>query len=131
MARCGGRSRRNGRTWSVEDINKLPLFLAGMTDRPFCAIVPHLFGTTAFEEAPWPSAAIVWAAERPLPRAYRRAGFHAISESTRDDLVARGVAAPAFGSSIPGVDCRTLRAGQGWTRDTDSRLLVRWTAEAL
>ena len=46
--------------------------------------------TTAFEEAPWPMAATVWAAERPLPRAYRRAGFHAISESTRDDLVARG-----------------------------------------
>ena len=67
-----------------------------MTDRPFCAIVPHLFGTTAFEEAPWPMAATVWAAERPLARAYARAGFHAISESTRDDLVARGV--PARGS---------------------------------
>ena len=79
----------------VEDINKLPLFLAGMTDLPFCAIVPHLFGETAFEEAPWPMAAAVWAAERPLPRAYRRAAFHAISESTRDDLVARGVAARA------------------------------------
>ena len=40
----------------VEDINKLPLFLSGVTDRPFCAIVPHLFGTTAFLEASWPRA---------------------------------------------------------------------------
>jgi glycosyltransferase involved in cell wall biosynthesis len=88
----------------VEDINKLPLFLATMTDRPFCAIVPHLFGETAFEEASWPTAAIVWAAERPLPAAYRRAWFHAISESTRDDLVARGVPAGHVRVIHPGVD---------------------------
>jgi glycosyltransferase involved in cell wall biosynthesis len=90
----------------VEDINKLPLFLAGMTDLPFCAIVPHLFGETAFEEAPWPMAAAVWVAERPLPRAYRRAFFHAISESTRDDLVSRGVAAARVRVIHPGVDAQ-------------------------
>ena len=88
----------------VEDINKLPLFLAGTTHLPFCAIVPHLFGETAFQEAPWPMAAAVWAAERPLPRAYARAAFHAISESTRDDLVARGVAASRVRVIHPGVD---------------------------
>jgi glycosyltransferase involved in cell wall biosynthesis len=88
----------------VEDINKLPLFLASGTDVPFCAIVPHLFGGTAFEEASWPVAAIVWAAERPLPWAYRRAGFHAISESTRDDLVARGVEPGRVRVIHPGVD---------------------------
>ena len=95
----------------VEDINKLPLFLAGLTDRPFCAIVPHLFGSTAFAEAPWPVAATVWAAERPLPWAYRRAGFHAISESTRDDLVARGVPRERIRVIHPGVDSRLYRPG--------------------
>jgi len=88
----------------VEDINKLPLFLAGLTDRPFCALVPHLFGATAFREASWPIAAVVWAAERPIPRAYRRAWFHAISESTRDDLVRRGVPAERVEVIYPGVD---------------------------
>ena len=90
----------------VEDINKLPLFLAGLTDRPFCALVPHLFGATAFREASWPIAAVVWAAERPIPRAYRRAWFHAISESTRDDLVRRGVPAERVEVIYPGVDAR-------------------------
>ncbi len=71
----------------VEDINKLPLYLCRLTAIPFCAIVPHLFGTTAFLEAHWMTAAIVWAAELPLPRLYGRAAFHAISDSTRDDLV--------------------------------------------
>ncbi len=88
----------------VEDINKLPLFLARLTDRPFCVLVPHLFGETAFQEAPWPMAAAVWLAERPLPRAYARAGFHAISESTRDDLVARGVRPERIRVIHPGVD---------------------------
>ncbi len=90
----------------VEDINKLPLFLAGLTDRPMCVIVPHLFGATAFQEAPWPIATTVWLAERPLPRAYRRADFEAISESTRDDLFARGVSADRIRVIHPGVDAK-------------------------
>ena len=88
----------------VEDINKLPLFLADLTDRPFCALVPHLFGTTAFVEASWPIAAVVWLAERLLPRGYRRAWFHAISDSTRDDLVRRGVPRERVDVIYPGVD---------------------------
>ena len=88
----------------VEDINKLPLYLCRLTAIPFCAIVPHLFGTTAFLEAHWMTAAIVWAAELPLPRLYRRAAFHAISESTRDDLVRRGVPRERIEVIYPGVD---------------------------
>jgi len=90
----------------VEDINKLPLFLAGLTDLPFCAIVPHLFGSTAFLELPGPAAALVWMAEQGIPSAYRRAGFHAISESTRDDLVARGIVRERIRVIRPGVDTR-------------------------
>ncbi len=88
----------------VEDVNKLPLFLPTLTRLPFVAIVPHLFGTTAFAEASWPVAAVVWAAEQPVPRVYRRAVFHAISESTRDDLVQRGVPAERIEVICPGVD---------------------------
>ncbi len=88
----------------VEDINKLPLLLPTLTALPVCAVVPHLFGATAFREASWPVAAVVWAAERPIPRVYRHAWFHAISESTRDDLVRRGVAAERVEVIYPGVD---------------------------
>jgi hypothetical protein len=52
----------------IEDINKIPLFLAGLTDLPLGVIIPHLFGTTVFQEAPWPMAALVWLLERPIPR---------------------------------------------------------------
>ena len=80
----------------VEDINKLPLYLTQLTELPFCVIVPHLFGATAFAEASWPIAAVVWAAEQLIPRVYRRAAFHAISDSTRDDLVRRGSGSKSF-----------------------------------
>jgi len=88
----------------VEDVNKLPLFLPTLTDRPFCALVPHLFGATAFREATWPIASVVWVAERPIPWVYRRAWFHAISESTREDLVRRGVRRERIEVIYPGVD---------------------------
>lgn len=107
----------------VEDINKLPLFLASVTDLPFCVLVPHLFGETAFQEAPWPMAAAVWMAERPLARAYRRAGFHAISESTRDDLVARGVPAERIRVVHPGVDSARFRPSPEEPRASEPRFL--------
>jgi glycosyltransferase involved in cell wall biosynthesis len=56
-------------------------------------------------------AAAVWASEQPLPRAYRSAGFHAISESTRDDLIARGVAPERVRVIHPGVDSRRFSPG--------------------
>lgn len=90
----------------IDDINKLPLFVASLTDRPVYAIVPHLFGTTAFREVSWPMAVVVWTAERLIPWAYRRAWFHAISESTRDDLVSRGIPRERIAVVHPGVDAK-------------------------
>jgi glycosyltransferase involved in cell wall biosynthesis len=101
--------RRDAYDVVVEDINKLPLFLPLVTRLPFYAIVPHLFGTTAFQEASWPVAATVWLAERGVPAVYRGAQFHAISRSTGDDLVARGVAPERVRVIYPGVDT-------GWFR---------------
>jgi glycosyltransferase involved in cell wall biosynthesis len=107
----------------VEDVNKLPLFLTMGTKLPFCAIVPHLFGTTAFDEASWPIATAVWTAERPLPWAYRRAGFHAISESTRDDLVARGVPSNRIRVIHPGVDSKQFTPAPGGRRSATPTFL--------
>jgi glycosyltransferase involved in cell wall biosynthesis len=107
----------------VEDINKLPLFLPTLTDLPFCALVPHLFGETAFQEASWPMAAAVVMAERPLAGAYRRAAFHAISESTRDDLVARGVAADRIRVIHPGVDSARFSPSPAEPRSREPRFL--------
>ena len=88
----------------VEDINKLPLFVSGFTEAPLYVIIPHLFGDTIFHEASLPAAGVVWLSERPIPWAYRRAAFHAISESTGADLVHRGIAKDRIRIIHPGVD---------------------------
>ncbi len=115
-----GAVRRALRAWPfdvvVEDINKVPLFLPTLTDLPFVAIVPHLFGTTAFAEASAPLAAVVWATELPIPWVYKRAAFHAISESTRDDLVDRGVSRERIAVIHPGVDSDWYRPDPATTR---------------
>ncbi len=88
----------------VEDINKVPLYTPRWGARRTVALVPHLFGGTVFREAPLPLAAAVWLAERPLARAYRGIPFEAISESTADDLVARGVPRSHVRVIYPGID---------------------------
>ncbi len=100
----------------VEDINKLPLYCERLTRLPVCVVVPHLFGGTAYEEAPWPMATAVVLAERLIPAAYPRAGFHAISESTRDDLVRRGIAADRIAVIHPGIDSVRFRPEPGLDR---------------
>lgn len=108
----------------IEDINKLPLFLSGMTRRPLYVIVPHLFGETIFHEAALPAATLVWAAEKPIPFAYRRAAFQAISESTRDDLVRRGIPPERIRVIHPGVDSLRYRPGPGDRTDPPSFLYL-------
>ncbi|MDB4882004.1 MAG: glycosyl transferase group 1 [Gemmatimonadetes bacterium] len=91
----------------LEDINKLPLYTPRWGGPPVVALVPHLFGGTAFQELSAPLAAAVWLAERPLGRAYRGIPFEAISASTATDLAARGIPRTAVEVIYPGIDTVT------------------------
>jgi len=91
----------------VEDINKIPLYTPLWGAARTIALVPHLFGVTAFQELPTPVAATVWLAERPLGRVYKGIPFQAISDSTRDDLVARGIPRGSIRVIYPGIDADT------------------------
>ena len=89
----------------VEDVNKIPLATPrwGGGPRPV-ALVPHLFGGTAFQELSPPLAAAVWLAERPLGRVYRHVPFEAISASTAADLAERGIPRANVEVIYPGID---------------------------
>ncbi len=75
----------------VEDLNKVPVFAPWWSTVPVVLIVHHLFGKTAFQEASLPLATATWLLERPVPRAFRDLPVVAVSDSTRLDLVARGM----------------------------------------
>lgn len=87
-----------------EDINKMPLFTPRWSGpQRVVAVVPHLFGGAAFQELNPLLATAVWLSERPIPYVYRGVPFQAISESTGDDLVARGIRREHVTVILPGV----------------------------
>ena len=88
----------------VEDVNKVPLYTPWWGASHTVALVPHLFGGTAFHELAAPLAAAVWIAERPLGVVYGSTPFEAISESTAEDLAARGIPRGAIEVIYPGID---------------------------
>lgn len=91
----------------IEDVNKVPFFTPSFVRSPILAIVPHLFGSAAFAEAAWPLAAYVYAHELLIPRIYRNTDVLAISNSTRDDLIARGLTSEHVRVVPVGVDHAT------------------------
>jgi glycosyltransferase involved in cell wall biosynthesis len=88
----------------VEDINKLPLFTPLWTGLPVVGLVPHLFGSTAFQQESLPVAATVWSAERLMPSVYSDRDFVVISDSTAADLEKRGFPSDRIHISYPGID---------------------------
>jgi glycosyltransferase involved in cell wall biosynthesis len=92
----------------IEDINKVPLLTPWWGARRTVALVHHLFGSTAFAEAPVPIASAVWASERPLGWFYRGIPFQAVSESTREDLVRRGIPRDSITVIHNGVDLEAI-----------------------
>jgi glycosyltransferase involved in cell wall biosynthesis len=88
----------------IEDLNKVPLYTPLWGVRKLVALVHHLFGATVFREAPLPLAAAVWLSEIPLGALYRGIPFQAVSVSTADDLVTRGIPRGSIRVIYNGVD---------------------------
>jgi len=77
----------------IEHLNKLPFCASLYTRTPIVAVAHHLFGWTAFHQVPIPVAMMVIGSERLIPWLYRGRPMVAVSPSTRDDLIGRGVPA--------------------------------------
>lgn len=88
----------------VEDVNKLPFFLPRKTDLPHLVVIPHLFGKAIYQETNFLVATYVYLAEKPIPRVYRNSRFLVISDSTKNDLIHRGIGADRISVAECGVD---------------------------
>lgn len=99
------RLRSRGFDVVVEDLNKLPFYTPALAPGiPVLVNVPHLFGSTVFQQAAWPLALYVYAQEQLIPLVYRECEFQVLSESTRDDLAARGVSPDRLHLVRSGID---------------------------
>jgi glycosyltransferase involved in cell wall biosynthesis len=107
----------------IEDLNKVPLFTPFWIRRPLVLLVHHLFGETAFQEAPWPIAAATWLLERPVGRVYRRIPTEAVSRSTAEDLIARGIRPEGIRVIPNGVDLDFYRPDPAEPRFGEPTLL--------
>ena len=103
------RLRTEGFDVVVEDLNKVPFFapLWGV-GAPVALFVHHLFGATAFQEASFRVAAATWLLERPVPRVFRSVPTVAVSDSTVEDLVRRGLPRSRIEIIHNGVDLEVL-----------------------
>jgi glycosyltransferase involved in cell wall biosynthesis len=88
---CARETRRGRFDVVLEHLNKLPFLSPVLSTVPVVAMCQHLFGSAAFLQVRWPIAAVVVAAEKLIPPCYKKVAFVAASESTREDLVARGI----------------------------------------
>jgi glycosyltransferase involved in cell wall biosynthesis len=95
----------------VEDLNKVPLFSPRWCGAPVMLLVHHLFGATAFAAGPAPVALATVLLERTIPNAYRGVPIVAVSESTRDDLVARGLDPALISVVHNGIDVEQFTPG--------------------
>jgi len=107
---CARETRRGRFDVVVECLNKVPFFSPLYSAVPVLALCHHLFGETAFRQVAWPIAAAVYGLERLVPPLYRRQHFLAISESSRDDLMRRGVPADRISVSHCGIRRPALTA---------------------
>lgn len=75
----------------VDDINKIPFYTPLYIRKPILALSHHLFAGTIFLETALPIALYVYLSEALIAPVYRRTTFVAVSESTRQELLRRGL----------------------------------------
>jgi glycosyltransferase involved in cell wall biosynthesis len=109
----------------VESLCKIvylsPLWLRSL---PGLGVVHHLFGDSAFRQVSPPIAAAVLASEATLPLLYRRWPLVAVSPSTRDDLVRRGLRADHIRIVPNGLDHERYRPASGVGAEPDRVVFV-------
>jgi glycosyltransferase involved in cell wall biosynthesis len=118
------RTRGGGADVVVEALNKIPLCSPLYVRTPVLGIGHHLFGSTIFREAPLPFSLYVYACELAVPWVYRGCRMAVISESTREDFVARGLSPDRVRVVYVGVDHREYRPDAGVAPEPTPTLLA-------
>ncbi|MBS7252125.1 MAG: glycosyltransferase family 4 protein [Candidatus Freyarchaeota archaeon] len=75
----------------IEDISKIPVFTPMYVKKPLVSIIHHLHEKTLFRELPFLIAIFAYFCELLVPLFYRKNPIITVSESTKNELISRGV----------------------------------------
>ncbi len=84
-------SKKNNFDLVIEDLNKIPFFGKFYIREKRIAILHHLFGKVVFMETNPFFASYVYICEKLIPKFYRDIPIIAVSKSTKDDLISKGI----------------------------------------
>lgn len=75
----------------IDDINKIPFYTPLYVGKPLLAISHHLFGNSIFKETNIIAGLYVYLSEWLIKFIYTDTKFCAVSESTKNDLISKGI----------------------------------------
>jgi glycosyltransferase involved in cell wall biosynthesis len=101
----------------IEDINKIPFFSPLYHRLPLLVVIPHLFSDSVFREINFVLGTYIYLAEKPIPWLYRGFRFMVISDSTKEDLVRRGLPADDIQVVHCGIDQALYHPGQSVAKE--------------
>jgi glycosyltransferase involved in cell wall biosynthesis len=119
--------KRNGCDVVVDVLCKLPFLSPWFLPVPCVALIHHLFGTTAFSQVLFPVALATWASEKLIPYAYRNSLCIAVSPSTKEDLIERGLDPRSIAIVPCGLDHDLYSPGTG---EKPSAPRIAWLGRA-
>jgi len=113
------------RKWDlvVEDINKLPFYSFCWHKLPLLVIVHHFFDKAIFREVNPLFGSYVYLSERSVPLSYRHKRFLAVSRSTKEELLRRGIPEERIKIIYCGMDHQLYRVNLDLKKDPIPTLL--------
>lgn len=101
----------------IEDINKLPFYSHLWHNLPLLVIVHHFFDKAIFREVNPIFGTYVFLSERSVPWLYRKKRFLAVSESTKEELLKRGIPEEKIKVIYCGIDHQVFRVNPDLKKD--------------
>ncbi len=93
----------------IEDLNKIPFYTSVYSRKRKMAILHHLFGKSIFEETNPIFALYVLFNENLIPKFYKNYPFVVVSESTKEELVNKGIPEENITVIYNGIDTNFFR----------------------
>jgi len=75
----------------IDDVSKVPIFSPLYVKKPLFTIIHHIHGKTLFKELPFFLAAFAFLCENLIPLFYKKIPIITVSESTKKELILKGL----------------------------------------